>query len=286
MMKNYTALLLLLGALSGALAASNVTAPMDDYVRQSQRQYDARLKQMEDELAAFRKTYAKQLESINVDTEQLQLKLEETSARLAPMELIDQWHKQCVQNYSATIPTIYTVRTALTSCKVAAENQINNVLSSATSNYNSLKSYYNNNLQTMLKNCEKQHPTSQVNYTNCVISAIDTTNTYTMNMQKSFNTNMQAAECTADTRVKTAWECAFNTVYSTSSTLGTSLRLIDDCIANRLACASVSCSSRCSNKMALNFASEDFNNSTIRNPFQGLNSQIGCMEVLFAPKLY
>ncbi|XP_064535928.1 uncharacterized protein LOC135426631 [Drosophila montana] len=273
-------LLICLGAY-GDLSTPLVTVHMEDYIAQNQRQYDAKLKMWEDELAIFRKTYTSELRSIAVHADQLEAKLEETKARLNPIELIDSWHKQCVQNYSATIPLIANVRTALSSCANTAQSNLNGILTNSQNTFNNLKNFYNSNLKTLLSDCVKRNPNSQLNYTICVMSAITTTNTHTINNQKNFNTYMQQAKCAADIRTTQTWECAFTTVYSTSSSLGASIRLIDDCIANKLACASVSCASSCTNHMVISFKENDFLNATIKNPFYGLDSKLGCLEMKF-----
>lgn len=167
------AILLIIGlGASGVQSASNVSAYMEDFLRQNQLQYDLVLKDYETKMANFRTNYAGELRAIDVQKELLVVKLEEASGRLRPIELIDTWHKQCVQNYSASIPTIASVRTTLTACKTAAENQLNGYLTNCQNTYNSLKSYYNNNFKTMINNCEKNNPISQLNYSICVTNSV------------------------------------------------------------------------------------------------------------------
>ncbi|XP_034477928.1 uncharacterized protein LOC117784330 [Drosophila innubila] len=265
----------------GVLSASNVTGHMEDYIRQNQRQYEARLKKYEDEMATFRETYGRELRAISVQADQLQLKLEEATERLRPLELIDSWHRQCVQNYSASLPTIVAMRTALTACSTGAQNNLNGHLQNSVNTYNSLKSYHANNVKALFTDCEKRHPASQQNYTDCITTAIATANTNTIANQKNFNTYMQQSNCAANTRINQAWECAFTTVHSTISTLAVSLRLIDDCIANKLACASVSCTTGCKNHMVIILDDNDFLIPTINNPFYGFNSNLSCLEIKF-----
>ncbi|KAL7737166.1 hypothetical protein ACLKA6_005364 [Drosophila palustris] len=282
-MRNLVVVLALLISVGsyGVLSASNVTVHMEDYIRQNNRQYEAKLKKYEDEMATFRDTYGRELRAISVQADQLQIKLEEATERLRPLELIDSWHKQCVQNYTASIPTIATMRTALTSCSTGAQNNLNSHLQNSVNTYNTLKNYYASNVKALFNDCEKRHPASQQNYTDCITAAIATANAYTIANQKNFNTYMQQASCAANTRINQAWECAFTTVHSTITALGVSLRLIDDCIANKLACASVSCTTGCKNHMVISLSENDFLNATINNPFFGLNSKLGCLEMKF-----
>lgn len=298
----WTLALLLIVALgaSGVQSAANVTVYMDDYIRLNQQQYDAVLREYEGTLANCRSNYAKELRAIDVQADQLQVKLEEAAGRLRPLQLIDTWHKLCVQNYSSNIPLISTMRTAMSACSTAAQNNLNSYLDPCQRDYNSLKSYYTNTFKTAIKNCEKNNPTSQFNYSTCITTVVSrwqhvyfirklnpfnfqiaNANKETINSRKNFNTHFQQATCSTELRVTQAWECAFTTVYSTSTTVGTALQLVDDCIANKLACASVSCTSSCANHMILGLSPSDFNNATIKNPFYGLNSNIGCMLMTF-----
>lgn len=167
------AILLIIGLGAGGVqSATNITAYMEDFLRQNQLQYDLVLVDYETKLANFRSNYAGELRAIDVQKDLLQVKLEEASGRLRPIELIDTWHKQCVQNYSASIPTIATVRATLTTCKTSAEQQLNGYLVNCQNTYNSLKNYYNNNFKTMISNCEKNNPISQLNYSICVTNAV------------------------------------------------------------------------------------------------------------------
>ncbi|EDW09671.1 uncharacterized protein LOC6579863 [Drosophila mojavensis] len=282
-MQNSVLFLVLLVCLApfGAISAENLTIYLEDYIIQNQRQNDARLAQIENELDTVRSTFSSGLRAISIQADQMELKLEEVKARLDPIELIDSWHKQCVQNYSGTIPSITSVRTTLNSCSSSAQGNLNSILSNSQNTFNSLKNYYNNNAKKLLTDCAKAHIESLTNYTACVKNAISTVNTYTISNQKSFNTYMQQAKCAADIRINQAWECAFTSIYSTVSAVSTAVRLIDDCIFNQLACASVTCSTGCSNHMVISLKENDFHNETIKNPFIGLNSKLGCIEMKF-----
>ncbi|XP_034103035.1 uncharacterized protein LOC117567278 [Drosophila albomicans] len=274
------ALLICVGA-TVVLSSSNVTVYMEDYIRLNQRQYEAKVKKFEVEIATFRETYGRELRAISVQADLLELKLNEATERLRPLELIDSWHNQCVQNYSTTIPTVATVRAALTSCSTAAQSNLNGHLQNAQNTYNNLKSYHTTNVKNMLNDCEKRHPASQGNYTSCVTNAIATANVNTIANQKNFITYMEQAECGAKSRITQAWECSYTTVHNTISSLSIALRLIDDCIANKMSCASVSCTTGCKNRMIVNLSQADFLNTTINNPFIGLSSKLGCLEIKF-----
>ncbi|XP_037728471.1 uncharacterized protein LOC119559444 [Drosophila subpulchrella] len=257
--------------------ASNVSQSMDLYILQNQRQYDAKIKQLEDQLANFRILFNKRIEALTVQADSMQLKLEQASAQLDPITLIDSWSKQCVQNYSGTIPTVSAARTSITNC---AEN-INGVLNSPESTYNTLNSYYKNNLKNGLAQCVKLHPTAQLNYTLCVTKVIGDANKYTVTSQNNFNNYLKSSECTAENRVRSSWQCSFGQVYSITSRVEVALQLIDTCIANRLVCGSITCSvdkPSCPNVANVTLAEINPQNDTIRNPFTFVTNSTNCVE--------
>ncbi|KAH8365402.1 hypothetical protein KR084_012796 [Drosophila pseudotakahashii] len=257
--------------------ASNVSQSMDLYILQNQRQYDAKLKQLEDQLANFKILFSKRIEALNVQADSMQLKLEQASAHLDPITLIDSWSKQCVQNYSVTIPTISAARTSITKC---AEN-INGVLNSPESAYNSLNNYYRINLKNGLAQCVKLHPVAQLNYTLCVTKVIGDANKYTVTSQNNFNNYLKSSECTAESRVRSSWQCSFGQVYSITSSVEVALQLIDTCIENRQVCGSITCAidrPTCPNVTNVTLAEINPKNDTILNPFTFVTNNMGCVE--------
>lgn len=164
-MRSLQVLLISLGLFS--LVASQ-SSSLDGYILQNQRQYDAKVKSFEDQLASFRTLFSKRQEVINVQADLLQQKLEQASAQWDPIALIDGWNKQCVQNYTSTIPTVTVMRTAMAKCPEA----ITGVLNNAESTYNSLKTYYDKTLKTGLANCNKVYTTALLNYTICVTKVV------------------------------------------------------------------------------------------------------------------
>jgi len=52
--------------------ATNVSQSMDLYILQNQRQYDAKIKQLEDQLANFRILFNKRIEALTVQADSMQ----------------------------------------------------------------------------------------------------------------------------------------------------------------------------------------------------------------------
>ncbi|XP_017069506.1 uncharacterized protein LOC108106776 [Drosophila eugracilis] len=256
---------------------SNVSQSLELYIQQNQRQYDAKIKQMEVQLANFKILFNTRIEALTVQADSMQLKLEEASAHLYPITLIDAWSRQCVQNYSVIIPTITAARVSITKC---AEN-LNGVLNSPESTYNSLNSYYKNNLKNNLAQCVKLHPSAQLNYTLCVTNVISDANKYTTTSQNNFNNYLKSSECTAENRIRSSWQCSFGQIYSITSKVEVALRLVDICILNEAVCGNISCSAEkptCPN--VANVTLEEINpgNYTIQNPFYFVTEKMNCVE--------
>ncbi|XP_016989585.2 uncharacterized protein LOC108051838 [Drosophila rhopaloa] len=257
-----------------AVQANNVSESMDNYILQNQRQYDAKLKLLEDQLANFRTLFAKRIEALNMQADSMQFKLEEAAARLDPITLIDPWSKQCVQNYSVAIPTIASARSSIIKC---AEN-LNGVLNSPESTYNSLNSYYKNNLKNALAQCVRLHPNAHFNYTLCVSKVIGDANKYTVTSQNNFNTYLKSSECTAESRIRTSWQCSFGQVYSITSSVEVAQRLVELCLVNREVCGSVVCSQpSCPNVTNVTLAEINPRKETINNPFTFVTNGMNCL---------
>ncbi|XP_033155172.1 uncharacterized protein LOC117137709 [Drosophila mauritiana] len=277
-MQSFLGVAIILALLSlVASQAQNSSQSMDLYILQNQRQYDAKIKQLADELANFKQLFQKQINALDVQADSMQLKLEQASAHLDPIILIDSWSKQCVQNYSVTIPTITVARDSIIKCK----ESISGILNAPESTYNTLNNYYKNNVKNGLAQCLKLHPTAQLNYTLCVTKVIGDANKYTITTQNTFNTNLKNSECTADSRIRSSWQCSFGQVYSITSKVELALQLIDSCISNKIICGSFEGES-CPNKSYVSLSEINPRNDTIRNPFKFVTNDMSCVEVLIS----
>ncbi|KAH8253202.1 hypothetical protein KR032_004094 [Drosophila birchii] len=263
--------------LSCALAqAPDITDSLEGYIHENQRQNDDRLKFYEDQLANFRNVYAKQLEPIDVQADSMQLKLEEASERLGPIAQIDSWTRQCVQNYSSSLPTVSVARKNIINCKAL----ISTILGPAENTLNLLRTQYTKTLVNALANCVKLYSTHKLNYTMCVTKAIGDNNRYTLTNQDTFNANLKTAECSANEKVRTSWQCTFKQVYAMSSAVEIAVRLVDTCIEDQVVCGSSACLSSCPHVTGIALA-DVRDKSTITNPFRTVTADMGCLEFRF-----
>ncbi|XP_020815035.1 uncharacterized protein LOC110189333 [Drosophila serrata] len=256
--------------------ATDVTDSLEGYIHENQRQYDDRLKLYEDQLANFRNLFAKQLEPIDVQADSMQLKLEEAFDRLGPIAQIDSWTRQCVQNYSSGLPTVSVARKSLANCK----GTIGTILSPAENTLNLLRTQYTKTLVNALASCVKYYSTNKLNYTMCVTNAISDTNRYTITNQNTFNANLKTAECSANEKIRTSWQCTFKEVYAMTSKVEVAVNLVDTCIEQRTICGSSSCLPSCSHVKFIDLAGIR-DNSTIANPFKAVSANMECLEFRF-----
>ncbi|KAH8285608.1 hypothetical protein KR054_011533 [Drosophila jambulina] len=268
----------IVGALLGCVLAqaSNITDSLEGYIHENQRQNDDRIKFYEDQLANFRLLFAKQLEPIDIQAYMMQLKLEEASERLAPIAQIDAWTRQCVQNYSSSLPTVTAARTSIVNCK----SPISTILNTAESTVNLLRTQYTKTLVNALNNCVKLYSYQKFNYTMCVTKAIGDNNRYTLSNQDTFNANLKTAECSANEKIRSSWQCTFKQVYAMSSAVEIAVRLVDTCIEDKNVCGSAGCLSSCPHVTGIALADVK-DKSTIVNPFKLVTADMGCLEFRF-----
>ncbi|XP_020815036.1 uncharacterized protein LOC110189335 [Drosophila serrata] len=257
----------------------DVTKAMSEFLQLHQSHYDERLRMCEDTLDNFRKAFGKDIQAVKVQSELMQAKVEETWAWIRPYEKIDSWHRQCVANYSATVPSVSQLRASMNSCGVQV--YLDGILSSALTSCNNIKRYATYILNTNKDTCERMHKKSQLGFNNCLKKAVIPLDAEVAKSWNDFQRLIGGAESNARNRIRTSRQCAFNTIYTTSYNIGIARRLILDCIGNEQTCGRSSCSSRCPHQMYMDIKDRDFRSVTIRNPFQGPNRHLGCLELRF-----
>ncbi|XP_043644872.1 uncharacterized protein LOC122614367 [Drosophila teissieri] len=273
-MQSFLGVALVLALLSlVASQARNSSQSMDLYLLQNQRQYDAKLKQLADELANFKQLFQKQLTALDVQADSMQLKLEQATTHLDPIILIDSWSKQCVRKYRVTIPTITVARDSIIKCKEG----ISGILDGPENAYNNLKNYYKNNVNGGLEQCLSQHPHDQLKYTLCVRNVIDYANKYTISTEDAFYTNLKESECAAENHIRCSWQCSFGEVYSITTKVEQALQSVDTCISNQIVCGA-SAKQECPNKASIKLAQIHPGYETIQNPFKAVTDDMNCLE--------
>lgn len=156
----------------------NITSPTDDYVRQNQRQYAANIAWMDMRLADFKACYERELGVLTNQQILLIPKLQEVDNKLYPLEVLDDFHKHCVQKYSWKLAAPSSTQLTITNCVQTAINSFYSYSNQPTNYRNTLNNYYNINLVNALNLCKKNNPIQTQNYTNCAIQAVIQMKTY------------------------------------------------------------------------------------------------------------
>ncbi|KAH8300641.1 hypothetical protein KR018_000926 [Drosophila ironensis] len=251
---------------------------LDAYIEKIKKQADNKLKMYNDKLDRVRLSFDKHVDGMDWQVKFMQQKLEDAANNLQTISDINPKVKDCVEKYMSYSPKILDANNESVNCKPAS---IDNILNIPKANFSSLRTYYDTNLKDSLANCIQKYRESSLNYTNCVLKTVATLETNLARHWREFQKNLDEVKFNAKTRIRTAWQCAFNILHTTSYNLGSSLRLINDCISNERSCGSISCAPRCPHEMQLDIKERDFQRITIKNPFHGADRHLGCMELRF-----
>ncbi|XP_017031232.1 uncharacterized protein [Drosophila kikkawai] len=253
----------------------DVTKAMSEFLQLHQSHYDERLRMCEDTIDNFRRAFSKDIQAVKVQSELLQAKVEEAWAWIRPYEKIDSWHRQCVANYSAVLPSVSQLRASMNTCGV--EVYLDGIISSARNSCNNIKRYSTYILTNHKNTCERNHRKSQLGFNTCLKKAVIPLDVEVAKSWNDFQRLIGEAESNARNRIRTSRQCAFNTIFTTSYNIGITRRLVVDCIANEHICGRSSCSARCPHQMYVGVKDGDFKDLTIRNP----NRDLGCLELRF-----
>ncbi|XP_065357658.1 uncharacterized protein LOC135951848 [Calliphora vicina] len=244
-------------------------ARTEDYINMNRRQYENNVQDYENQMDKFTQLYAGRVEVININLEMLIDGLVQSEERLNPLEVLSDFNKECVTKYRSSIPTAAYTKTSITNCVNTANNQVNSLLSSPRSTKTSLQNYYTNYFEKEVTNCGKKFLNSTANYTNCVTSVTSTTNTYTINNQKTFATQMDAAICSSNAHIKRALDCSFIVQNRTISLIAEANTLINKCMLGEDVCKPCNPGFNCPYVYYLHHSQVDYKNKTMLNPFYG-----------------
>lgn len=150
----------------------NVTTKTEDYILENRRQYNATLQSYLDEINAIKKNLDDELLVLDKQKAALLNSIQETNEKLNPLEVLSLPTKHCVQKYRAELPYANIVKNKIENCITNARSYATNIVISPNNYYNSLNSYYNNDLRSNLNTCAKSHANPSLNYTLCVTTVV------------------------------------------------------------------------------------------------------------------
>ncbi|XP_023302500.2 uncharacterized protein LOC111684544 [Lucilia cuprina] len=250
----------------------------DDYISINKRQYDRTIKEFDHQMEIFKQLFNGRLNTLDIQLEMLVDSLKINDELLNPMEILSDFSKHCVTKYRPRIPTIEATKTSMQACVTTAKNQLNNLLNPPLTTRNNLQNYYRNNFEKEIKNCATKHANMMTfNYTNCLTGLISSVNVVTLSNQKTFNTQIESAQCSANTFIKKAIDCSFLAQNRTLSLVAEANTLINKCLENLN-----NSEDFCSDVFYMRQAHVDHKNFSMTNPFYGRNESINCLLI----KLY
>ncbi|XP_037816600.1 uncharacterized protein LOC119606988 [Lucilia sericata] len=264
-------------ALSSNNQQSSSVARTDDYINLNRLQYAKTLQEYENQINKFRQLYAGRVDGIEIQEAMLIDSLVQNEERLNPQELLSDFSKECVTKYRSTIPTVAYTKSSIASCRTTATNQVNSLLTNPTNTKNSLQNYYTNYFEKEITNCGKKFDNKTANYTLCVTSVTTTTNTYTINNQKTFATQMDSADCSSNANIKKALDCSFLVINRTITQIAEVNTLINKCLMGQDDCRQCNQGYTCSDVFYLRYSEVDYKNETMRNPFYGREYLKDCL---------
>ncbi|KAM7361452.1 uncharacterized protein ACRADG_012035 [Cochliomyia hominivorax] len=251
----------------------------DDYININKRQYDRTIKDFDQQLENFKQQFNGRLNTLDIQLEMLIDSMKINDELLNPMEILSDFSKHCVTRYRPKIPTIESTKSSMQTCTTNAKNQLNSLMSAPQTTRNNLQNYYKNNFEKELKNCETKFKDNLLswNYTTCLTNLISSVNVVTLSNQKTFSTQIETSQCTANTHIKKAIDCSFLAQNRTLSLIAEANTLINKCMENLN-----NSEDFCSDVFYMKQANVDPKNFSMTNPFYGRNTTNNCLLI----KLY
>lgn len=144
----------------------------ENYLDLNRRQYADHILAFEKEIDVFRKQFSERLSSIQLVLDMLVTDIIKTNEHLNPLEVLSDISKDCVAKYRSKVPTVAATKTAVQACITAAQNQLNNIVSAATTTKTNLYNYYQKNMENDFKGCTTKHPAQDNSYTECIAKVV------------------------------------------------------------------------------------------------------------------
>ncbi|XP_065356298.1 uncharacterized protein LOC135950695 [Calliphora vicina] len=255
----------------------NSSLRTDEYINLNRQQHVKNIQDYDNQLEIFKQSYASSLNTINIQLDMLVDVQVQTDDKLNPLEILSDLSKKCVSKYRSSIPTVAATKSLINGCVTTANSQLNSMLNSNLNTRNYLDSYYKNNFEKDIATCQRTYGSLPLNYTMCVTNVVTTTNSYTINNQKTFATQMNAAQCSATANIKKALDCSFTAQNKTISSIAEANTLINKCLVGEDDCKQCNLFNNCSDVQYIKSTEVYYNSRTMANPFYGRSDITDCL---------
>uniref|UniRef100_A0A1I8PR27 Protein TsetseEP domain-containing protein n=1 Tax=Stomoxys calcitrans TaxID=35570 RepID=A0A1I8PR27_STOCA len=239
----------------------------DEYIDAHRRHYAGNIWYYDFQINKFKEAYLERVNSFEYQKEALVRELIRVDEHLYPLTVLSDFSKACVQKYKSLIPSMAWAKSEMDRCISVASNQANSLITYMSSTNRTLQSHYATTFEKELNACKtKFNTTSPTNYTICLANAVALTNTYTLNNQKSFSSQLQTAKNSVAVHMKTVQECTFGVYNTTVSRISEANSRIDTCLRGNDDCSHCS-GFYCQEVFSMHHSLIDPQNATMFNPF-------------------
>ncbi|XP_005190979.3 uncharacterized protein LOC101900116 [Musca domestica] len=277
-LKTVLILLSVVAASTAQNSTTNVTTiRIDDYIAANKRNFENTIRDCNYKLLAFEELYNGRLDTIDIQKDLLVDTLRSNNERLSTLAFLSDSSKSCVNKYQNSLPTEYNVTVTIQNCTSSAKNAYRTLVTDARETRSNLEYYYDVTLNEELKKCgNSSNVTAQTNYTLCVTTVIDTANVYAFENHKIFNSQMEEAACSANTQIKKALDCSFNSQGNVFQAISATNLQVNMCIQGTNSAATCP-GYYCQNVERVPASAVNPKNQTMPNPFYGRNGTTSCL---------
>ncbi|KNC32302.1 hypothetical protein FF38_14000 [Lucilia cuprina] len=271
-------MVLLIAATNGQLNNNNTTLRPDDYVNMIRQQYALNIQNFDIEMDLFKQTYAASLDTLNRQMSMLSDSIVQTENKLKSLEVVSPQGKKCVNKYRLLLPTTSGIQRNMMDCKNSYKNNVSNLLAKPLNTRNSLQNYYKNSFERDINICKMTYNTLPLNYTTCVTKVVTDTDKYTIEKQKTFSNQMDAAQCSGNDNIKQTLDCSYTTETRTIVALAETNILVNKCIDGQDECKSCNQSVyTCSDVDYIHRSDISYTSQVMNNPFYRRYDVTNCL---------
>ncbi|XP_075162616.1 uncharacterized protein LOC142235239 [Haematobia irritans] len=275
-LKIFTLSLILGVAMGQMIRDENPDLHAENFISSHKRMCDDNLKDYDSRLESFKDNYNGRISTIDTQREFLVSSMEHTNDRLESFELLNDVTKECVNQNKMEL-SITNVKDMIQNCSNTANSKLETLLAPLLETRNALSSYYDQTLSEEFGKCLT--PVEPLNITQCLKDVVTLSGTFTVTNRKTFDYQLDAANCVGDTFVKMALDCSFVAQSTTIALITATNVLIDRCAKGFSECVPCERKLPCENVREIPASMIDYTNQTMTNLFYNSNETISCMTI-------
>ncbi|XP_065357704.1 uncharacterized protein LOC135951883 [Calliphora vicina] len=246
---------------------NNSSHHSNNYIKVVEQQHVENIEEFDKQLEMFNQTYTASLNTINIKLDLLVKTLDQTDNKLNALEVLSDLSKKCITKYRSSIPTIANTETKMNGCIKTASKRLPNLMANPFNTRHFLESYYKEDFNRGIANCEKKYAALALNYTMCITDVVNLAQVQTINNQKIFATQMAASKCSGNENIRQALDCSYTTENLTVSNIAEATTLINKCLMGQDDCKQCDFGYSCSDVYYMKRSEVDYESKVMNNPF-------------------